>query len=375
MVLGVKRDAASRQVSLCLSPVGLYCTQGDSERLVDHGGFHSMFSRHSGQQPLFAPVRRTCAFALCLVLLALVAACGQSTPTTNKPAAPVYDVYGTPVTFPSTAPKRIISLSPSMSEILSGLHLDSRVVAVDYYTTYPADLTTRPKISDANGDYNLEQIIALKPDLILSDGGLTKTVDGQLKAQELKIVDLPSTSLDQVLQKILVVGRLTVTQNTAQVLVKQLRQRIASIEQTVASTTAPTVMLEVDDSVPGKPYVFGGGSFGDELIQDAHGINIFHANSSGGGYPQVTDEAILAANPQFIILTEEFAYGGNPALVYQRPHWNIIQALTLRHVYALNVNLMQHPSQRLVDGLRCLAQTLHPTKFSSALPADCTATV
>ncbi len=367
---------------LFFSPVGLYCTRGDSERSDDHGGSNSMFSRiSSGRAHLPAlgatrtPLLRI--FALCLALAALLAACGQSSATTPGTAAtptPALDAYGTPIVFPTKAPQRIVSLTPSISEILGALHLDSRVVAVDNYTTYPADLTSRPRISSAEGVYNVEQIVALKPDLVLSDGGLTKPYDGQIAALGLHLVDLPGTSLAQVLQKILLVGRLTFTQAAAQAVVNGLQQQIASIKATVANTTAPTVMLEADDSVPGKPYVFGGGSFGDELIQDANGINIFHSDTSGGGYPQVTDEAIITANPQFVILTESPAYGGNPALVYQRPHWSGIAALKSRQVYALNVNIIQHPSQRLVDGLRCLAQLLHPQKFPGALPAYCTGT-
>lgn len=131
----------------------------------------------------------------------------------------------------------------------------------------------------------------------------------------------------------------------------------------------------MDDSTPGKPYVFGGGSFGDELLQDANGINIFHDDSTNGGYPQVTDEAIIAANPQFIILTEDPAYGGNPAQVYQRPNWSNIDAVKLRHVYRINVNVMQHPGPRLVEGLRCLAQLIHSDRFSGPLPDYCSGTV
>jgi iron complex transport system substrate-binding protein len=312
-------------------------------------------------------------FMLCIFL----AACGQSPSTTSPTVTPTvaYDFYGKPLTFPTTAPKRIISLSPSMSEILSALHLDDRVVGVDYYTTFPTNFAHKTKVSSADGTYKTEQIVALKPDLILSDGGLTKTTDSQLAALGLHVVDLPNTSLAQVLQKIVLIGRLTLTETTARTLVDSLQQQITSIKNTVAGTAAPKVLLEVDDSAPGKPYVFGGGSFGDELIQDANGSNIFHDNSSGGGYPQVSDEAIIAANPQFIVLTEDPAYGGQPAQVYRRPNWGGIDALQQHQVYALNVNIMQHPSQRLVDGLRCLAQILHPTKFSGALPTYCTGTV
>jgi iron complex transport system substrate-binding protein len=327
---------------------------------------------------------RVISFRLSLVLLlsafVLLTACGQSSsPTTGvQPTATptaALDVYGTPIVFPATAPQRIVSLTPSMSEILGALHLQGRVVAVDFYTTYPANMVSLPKISDANGKYNVEQIVALKPDLLLSDGALTKPYDAQLKNLGLHVVDLASTSLTEIFQKILLVGRLTFTQETAQTVVNQLQQRINSIKTMVAGTTAPKVLLEVDDSAPGKPYVFGGGSFGDELLQDANGTNIFHDNTSNGGYPQVTDEAIISADPQFVILTEDPAYGGNPALVYKRPNWSNIDALKLHHVYRINANIIQHPSQRLVDGLVCLAQLIHPDKFSGSLPDYCSGTV
>ncbi len=316
---------------------------------------------------------------LLLSFFVVLAACGQSSsPTTGSQPTPTptvaRDVYGTPIVFPATAPQRIVSLLPSTSEILGALHLGGRVVAVDYYTTYPPDLASLPKVSDVNGKYNVEQIVALKPDLVLSYGGETKDYDQHLKNLGLNVVDLQLSNLSQTLQQILLVGRLTFTENIAVSLVNQLQQQINQVKAAVVGTTAPRVLLEADDSTPGKPYIFGGGSFGDELLQDANGINIFHNNSSNGGYPQVTDEAIIAANPQFVILTEDPAYGGNPALVYKRPNWSSIDALKLHHVYRVNVNIMQHPSQRLVEGLRCLAQLLHPEKFSGALPDYCSGT-
>jgi len=224
-------------------------------------------------------------FRLSLVLLlscfVLLTACGQSSsPATGaKPALTptvALDVYGTPIAFPNTAPQRIVSLLPSTSEMLGALHLQGRVVAVDYYTSYPPELASLPKVSDVNGKYNVEQIVALKPDLVLSWGGETREDDQQLKNLGLDVVDLPLANFSGVLQQILLVGRLTFTEGTAVPLVNQLQQQINAIKAAVAGTTAPRVLLEVDDSTPGKPYVFGGGSFGDELLQDAHGMNIFH---------------------------------------------------------------------------------------------------
>lgn len=321
-------------------------------------------------------------FICLLALLALLTACGgqtATTPTTSITPTPspisAVDFYGTPITFPKAAPQRIVSLVPSTSEILAALNLQSRVVGVDYYTNYPASMAALPKISNANGDFNVEQIVALKPDLILSYGAETKQYDTQLKSLGMHVVDLPLSNLAQTLQEILVIGQLTQTQTAAQTLVQQLQQQINKVKAAVAGKPAPTVLLEVDDSSPGKPYVFGGTSFGDELAQDADATNIFHSNSSNGGYPQVTDEAVISANPQYIILTEDPAYGGNPNTVYKRPNWGNIIAVKDHHVYRINADIMQRPGPRIVEGLQCLAQIVHPNAFTGPLPAYCTGTV
>lgn len=317
--------------------------------------------------------------SLLLFLLVLLTACGGSSQNANTTPAQTptatLDAYGTPIVFPATAPQRIVSLVPNMSEILGFLGLGGQVVGVDYYTNYPTNLTSLPKVSDVNGKYYVERIVALKPDLVLSYGEDTKQYDAQLQQVGLHVVDLPSGNLSQILQEIVTVGRLTFTENAANNVVGQLQRQIEEIKTRVSGTTAPKVLIESDYSTPGKPYVNGGGSFGDELLQDANGVNIFHDNSSGGGFPQVADEAIISANPQFIILTEDPAYGGNVSAVFKRSNWGSIDALKLHQVYRINSNIIGRPGPRLVQGLQCLAQIIHPDKFSGALPQYCTGTV
>jgi iron complex transport system substrate-binding protein len=319
---------------------------------------------------------------LVLLALLLVACGGQTSSGANAPAParaslqPVTtDANGAPLVFPGSAPQRIISLVPSVSEILGALPLQGRVVAVDYYTNYPASLASLPKISDASARYSIEQILRLHPDLVLTYGNDTKQYDSQLTGLHIAVVNLPSGDLTMVLREILTVGRLTFTQDAAGQLVTHLLQQIAQIKASVAGTSAPTVMIEADDSVPGKPYVFGGGSFGDELLQDANGIDVFHSNTSGGGFPQVTDEAVISANPQFIVLTEDPTFGGDVNAVYRRPNWGTIAAVENHRVIRIDTSLIGRPGPRLVEGLQCLAQILHPTKFHTALPAYCSATV
>jgi ABC-type Fe3+-hydroxamate transport system substrate-binding protein len=322
---------------------------------------------------------------LCVVLLlslvVLLAACGQSgssassTPTQTPVPTVTLDAYGKPITFPTTAPQHIVSLTPNISEMLGALHLEGRVVAVDYYTNYPADLASLPKVSNANQQYNVEQIVALHPDLVLSYGQDTKAYDSQLTNLGLHIVDLPTGNLDLTLKEILTVGRLTFTLNAATTLYNQLQQQVSQVKSKVAGTTAPKVMIEADDTTQDKPYIFGGGTFDDELVQDANGINIFHDNTTNGGFPQVSVESIISAHPQYIILTEDPAYGGNVNAVYKRANWSSIDALKMHQVYRINPNVIGRPGPRLVEGLQCLAQILHPDKFPGALPDYCTGTM
>jgi iron complex transport system substrate-binding protein len=321
------------------------------------------------------------ALLACLLCLAACGGTGNGTTTTTATtttgtsptpvSTPAVDAYGTPITYPKSAPQKIVSLVPSMSEILGALNLQDRVVGVDYYTNYPAALAKKQKISDTGGKYNVEQMVALHPDLVLSAGGITKQYDSQLTQLGLHVVDLPSPDIAGTLQQIQLVGQLTFTQDAANALTKQMQQQIDTVKAKVAGTSAPKVLLEVDDSTPGKPYVFGGGSFGDELLQYANATNIFHTNTSGGGYPQVTDEAVISANPQFVILTEDPKYGGDATLVYKRSNWGSIDAVKNRKVYHINTDIMQRAGPRIVQGLQCVAQVVHPDKFSDPIPAYC----
>jgi iron complex transport system substrate-binding protein len=210
---------------------------------------------------------------------------------------------------------------------------------------------------------------------VLSYGQDTKAYDAQLTNLGLHVVDLPTGNLDLTLKEILTVGRLTLTQNAATTLYNQLQQQVSQVKSKVAGTTAPKVMIEADDTTQDKPYIFGGGTFDDELVQDANGINIFHDNTTNGGFPQVSVESIISANPQYIILTEDPAYGGNVNAVYKRANWSSIDALKMHQVYRINPNVIGRPGPRLVEGLQCLAQILHPDKFPGALPDFCTGTM
>jgi iron complex transport system substrate-binding protein len=292
-------------------------------------------------------------------------ACAPTAATSTGPEQPLLakDSNGTAIVIPAKAPQRIVSLTPVDSEILGALHEQAQVVGVDYYTDYPADIAAKPKITDVNSTPNIEQIIALKPDLVLSYGHETNSsvshADTQLMAAHITVYDLPALDLDGSINEIRLIGQLTHAESAANALASSMQSRIDAVKAKVASAQKPSVYMELYYG-NGPTYVFGGGSFGDELISDAGGVNIFHGDTSGAGYPAVNNEAIIAANPQVIILTD----GATSAQVVARPGWSDIAAVKSGAIYSIDPNLTQRPGPRLIDGLNDIAKDLHPTLFS-----------
>src|SRR5262249_31032002 len=185
-------------------------------------------------------------------------------------------------------------------------------------------MAAKMKISDGKSLHvNVEQIVALKPDLVLSYGGETSQDDAKLMSVHIPVVDLPLQGLEGTLAEIRLVGQLTHQDTTANALVDALQKRVDAVKAKVAKASSVSVYMESDDTDPTKPYAVGGGTFDNDLITLAGGTNVFGSNTSTSGFPQVSAESVIAANPQAVVLTEDPQYGGNPDLVYQRAGWGV----------------------------------------------------
>jgi iron complex transport system substrate-binding protein len=304
-------------------------------------------------------------FVVCLSLAA--AGCASSASgSSNTPPAPkpliTTDAHGTPIMIPAKTPQRIVSLTPGDSEMLAAVGVSARVVGVDAFTNYPADMAAKPKVSSSDGSPNVEQIIALNPDLVLSWGQFTTQADTALLQAHINVIALPVADLQGTLTEIRLVGQLTHKSAAADSLVKSLQQRIDAVKQTVVNTQPVSVYMEVGFTPP-PPYAVGGGSFENDVLTDAGGRNIFAAQTDNGGYPSVSVESIIARNPQVIILTEEPAYGGDPQQVYARSGWANITAIKSHRVYSIDPDIVSRPGPRLVDALEQVAKMLHPELF------------
>ncbi len=258
-------------------------------------------------------------------------------------------------------PQRIVSLAPSTTEIAYALGLGSRVVAVDTFSDYPAEVKNAPKVNTA--PLNLEQVVALQPDLVLAAGITSK--DDVKKLTDLNltvlVVGAPTTTFDTVIGDIALVGRATGTDTQAKTITDAMKQKLEAVKAKVASAkTKPKVYWELDATDPSKPYTPGPGSFIDDIIALAGGVNA--AANAKSAYAQINAEEIVAANPDIVILSDA-AYGISVESVKARQGWSAIGAVKNNRVVPIDDNLVSRPGPRIVDGLETAAKLIHPELF------------
>jgi iron complex transport system substrate-binding protein len=149
------------------------------------------------------------------------------------------------------------------------------------------------------------------------------------------------------------------TQETA-TLVESLKARVAAVDEKIAPLSARmNVFYELDGTDPAKPYTAGKGTFITQLIERAGGHNIA---ADIEGYPQLSLEQVVAADPAFIILGDA-RYGITPESIAERPGWESLSAVKDGHVVPFNDDLVSRPGPRLVDALEELAKLLRPELF------------
>ncbi len=284
-------------------------------------------------------------------------------PTAVSTAITVMDMAGRKVTLPGI-PQRIISLAPSNTEILFALDLGSKVVAVDDFSDYPVEAKTLPKIGGSSGRYNFEQIVALKPDLILA--AEITSPEAIKKLEDLKlavaVISVTKTSFDSILNDITLVGQMTGQVEQAKRVTSAMQQKFDTIKAKIATAkTLPRVYWELDASNPAKPFAVGPGNFVNDLIALAGGVNVFGTASKP--YPQISIEQVVTVNPEVIILSDA-AYGITVESVLQRSGWQSVDAVMKKQVFPIDSNLTNRPGPRIVDGFEAVARLIHPELFT-----------
>jgi iron complex transport system substrate-binding protein len=296
---------------------------------------------------------------LILLLLASIASSGLLT-ACNESASPsmVTDDLGRQVKIEKT-PESVVSLAPSVTEILFELDLGDKVVGVTEACDYPDGAKEKPKV----GAYfctSLESILDQDPDLILTDG-YDPVVD-QIEGMGIPMIVLQPTDVDGILKDIRLVGQVMNVEGKAGELAESLQQRLDAVTgKTEGVTTRPTVFYEIDASDQTKPWTVGPGSLADSLISLAGGQNILQ---EGGAYPQINLETLLSADPDLIILGD-YPYVTPEEVMARSGVWRQVPAVKNAKVYAISdPSLTSRPGPRIIDGLEEMAEIIHPELFT-----------
>lgn len=289
-----------------------------------------------------------------ILVLGFLTACAPQTNST--PLASTYtDGLGREVSIENT-PKRIVSLSASNTEILFAIGAGDQVVGRDEFSDYPAEVVSIPSVGGSMGKYSLEQIAALEPDLILAAEINTPEQVKAFEELDLTVYYLSNPKdIDGLYANLLLIGQITGKDKEAQTLVDGLKNRVDQVLNLEKPSSPIRVFYELDGSDPSKPWTPGKGTYMDLLLTLAGGENI--GSTAGEGWLQISQEAILSADPQVILLGDA-AYGITPEMVAERSGWSGISAVSDTRVYPFDDNLVSRPGPRLVDGLELIAEII-----------------
>lgn len=300
------------------------------------------------------------------VLVFLLAACGTPAAPTFPSAAPsaaataafpvtVNDFQNRAVTVPKR-PERIVSIGPSITEFLFALGAGPRVVGADDFSDEPAAAKTLEKVGGIK--VNFEKVVALRPDLVLSVKFSDGTIEKLTSAGLLVVVVDPQTASD-VARTATLLGRAVGAEGDA--LARDIQKKVDDVRaKTAAATNKPRVYHEIDASDPTKIFTVGPGSYIDDLITIAGGVNI--AAKATTAYPQLSAEEILRADPEVIVLAGD-SYSAKPDEVAARAGWSALTAVKNKRFGTMEPNLINRPGPRVGDAAEAYARIVHPELY------------
>jgi iron complex transport system substrate-binding protein len=270
------------------------------------------------------------------------------------------DGLGRPVVLKGAA-QRIVSLAPSNTEILFAVGAESQVIGRDEISDFPETAKKVASIGSAFDKLNTELIVSMKPDLVLAAEINTPEQVKTLENLGLTVYYLKNpTTLEEMYTNLEIVAQMTGHESEAATLIESLKARVAAVDEKIMPLNSRlSVFYELDGTDPSKPFTAGKGTFINLLIERAGGSNIA---SNIDGYPQLSLEQVVAANPAFIILGDA-KFGTTPESIAQRPGWANLSAVKSGQVLPFNDDLLSRPGPRLVDGLEALAKLLRPELF------------
>jgi iron complex transport system substrate-binding protein len=267
------------------------------------------------------------------------------------------DGEGGDASVPAREPERVVSLAPNLTEILFALGLGDRVVGVTDYCNYPAAAREKPRVGGFLNP-NLEAIARLRPTLLVGLPGHRRATPG-LAAFDAEFLEVRNTSVDEVLDSILQIGRRLGRPAAAESLAAVIR---GALREGPPPGTRPPRVLLVSGRNPGElrnVYAPGRGSFYDELLEAAGADNV--VRTSEPLYPMLSLEEIVRADPQIIIELRPGTSYSTRELETIRSDWDEldrVSAVRRGHVEIWTEDYLAIPGPRMIRLLAKLRDTV-----------------
>lgn len=261
-------------------------------------------------------------------------------------------------------PRRIVSTTPSITEMLYALGLGDRVVGVTNYCHYPPEAMKKPKIGTYT-DPDLETILSLRPDLVIVQTNPVN-LTARLQAMKLDVLEVNQDTIAAIYTSIRTIADATGARPRADQLIASLEGELAAIRRKTRSLRRVPVMFVVGRA-PGALsdiVVVGQSSYLNELFDIAGGDNIFRG--AVAAYPQVSMEEILSRNPEVIIDMGDMAQTigvtdeHKQSIVKLWSRYPTLGAVKQKRVFVVASDIFVVPGPRMIDAARAFVKMLHP---------------
>lgn len=301
-------------------------------------------------------MKRKSFFALLLVLIMVLAGCGQA----DSASLPSEDRAGYEVELPSKV-EGIISLAPSTTQVINELGLKDKLIGVDEYSTLSVEgLADLPQFEIMSPD--LEAIAALEPDLVFvtgmsSQGG--EDLFKPLKDLGVTVVTIPSSeSIEEIKKDNQFIADVLGLSDKGKEINDKMQATIDEISEKAKAGEKKTILFEIA-SLP-NIYSFGHSTFMNELIETLGAENVFAEEES---WIAVNEEAAIAKNPD-VILTNVNYLEDAVAEILGRDGWEEVEAVKNGEVYYIDNNYSSQPNHNIVKALEEMAKALYPEIFN-----------
>jgi iron complex transport system substrate-binding protein len=301
---------------------------------------------------MFKTRLRAPAIAIAAIVIASLLASPAQGASTKYPLTVKFGGYTTKI---AKKPTKIISLSPSATEIFFAIGAKSQILAVDNLSNYPAG-TPMSEISAF--EPNVEAILAKKPDLVLLSFDSTKAPQVRNALTKLGIpvlMEKAPATLQDVYAENTLLGRVTDRADAAAKLNASMAKSIKDIVSKAKKSSRIRIFHEIDDTY----YSVTSNTFIGKVYKDFGAINIADsaAGADASGYPQLSAEYLLKSDPQVIFLADS-QYGVTADSVSKRAGWSQISAVKNKKIVELPADIPSRWGPRLVDFYKLIGASL-----------------